>query len=454
MRLCILFVCVLQFSVFARGVAQDQVVSLEMQNVSYFELFNEIHQQTGLRFIYNTNQLEGMPAITVHADKQSVKEVLENIFLNTPFTFSFEQNVVMVKMKQTDEEKKSLTVKGFVYDEKKQPMPGVTVQVVGTSVGTATTEKGWFAITLPLLKGKLRFSFVGYKDQEVEFTGKSDTLHIYMKENIQSLDEAIVVGYGTTTKRETTGSISVIKGDELKGIPASNLATLLQGRVAGMDITQMSGSPGGGGTSIVIRGYNSLDVEQGRRFSNPLWVVDGVPLNSFTSPITGTNLLADINPDMIESIQILKDASAASIYGSRAANGVIIVTTKKGNKNQDATFSINASETWSILPRLPGVTIGRYERYMRLLATQRLYQPFLDESTLMYRLPESLKEIYDNNKGTLDGNWIPYPGTNTYNGSWLQDSLNPFYNHATNYFPMYYETSHITNANIQAYGGS
>ena len=127
MRLCILFVCVLQFSVFARGVAQDQVVSLEMQNVSYFELFNEIHQQTGLRFIYNTNQLEGMPAITVHADKQSVKEVLEGIFLNTPFTFSFEQNVVMVKMKPTNEdEKKALSVKGFVYDEKKQPLPGVT----------------------------------------------------------------------------------------------------------------------------------------------------------------------------------------------------------------------------------------------------------------------------------------------------------------------------------------
>ena len=157
MRLCILFVCVLQFSVLARGMAQDQVVTLEMQNVSYFELFNEIHQQTGLRFIYNTNQLEGMPTITVHADKQSVKDVLENIFLNTPFTFSFEQNVVMVKMKPTNEdEKKALSVKGFVYDEKKQPMPGVTVQVVGTSVGTATNAKGWFAITLPILKGKLK----------------------------------------------------------------------------------------------------------------------------------------------------------------------------------------------------------------------------------------------------------------------------------------------------------
>ena len=110
------------------------------------------------------------------------KEVLEGIFLNTPFTFSFEQNVVMVKMKPTNEdEKKALSVKGFVYDEKKQPLPGVTVQVVGTSVGTATNAKGWFAITLPILKGKLKFSFVGYKDQEVEFSEKTDTLKIYLK---------------------------------------------------------------------------------------------------------------------------------------------------------------------------------------------------------------------------------------------------------------------------------
>ena len=203
MRLCILFVCVLQFSVLARGMAQDQVVTLEMQNVSYFELFNEIHQQTGLRFIYNTNQLEGMPTITVHADKQSVKDVLENIFLNTPFTFSFEQNVVMVKMKPTNEdEKKALSVKGFVYDEKKQPMPGVTVQVVGTSVGTATNAKGWFAITLPILKGKLKFSFVGYKDQEVEFSEKTDTLKIYLKEEISDLEEVQVIAYGERRKRE------------------------------------------------------------------------------------------------------------------------------------------------------------------------------------------------------------------------------------------------------------
>lgn len=456
LTLLLSFLVIFQVGAVQYSNAQKRV-SLDLQDVSLEEFFSELRRQTGNVYVFNVNEIQALQHVSVKSDNELETDVLDRVLRDLKLGYKVvEDYVVIFKLQARDEEKKSLTLKGFVYDEKQQPMPGVTVQVIGTSVGTATTEKGWFAITLPVLEGELKFSFIGYEDQLVKFSDRTDTLRIYMKPNVEELDEAIVVGYGTTTKRETTGSITVIKGDELKGIPSSNLATLLQGRVAGMDITQMSGSPGGGGTSIVVRGYNSLDVEQGRRFSNPLWVVDGVPLNSFTSPVTGTNLLADINPDMIESIQILKDASAASIYGSRAANGVIIVTTKKGNKNQDATFSVNASTTWSILPRLPGVTIGRYERYMRLLALRNAYRGFLDKDQLMYRLPTSLKEIYKNNQGSLDANWIPYPTTpgTSSNGTWLQDSLNPFYNNATNFFPMYYETSHITNANIQAYGGS
>ena len=241
-------------------------------------------------------------------------------------------------------------VVGIVTDQRKIPMPGVTVKIFGTNIGTATNAKGQFSLILPMEKGALEFSFVGYKSQKVNFTGVTkDSLRVVMEEDIQALDEAVVVAYGTTNKREMTGAVSVVKAEELQGIPSSDIASLLQGRVAGLDITNMSGAPGGGGTAITIRGYNSLNVEQGRRFSDPLWVVDGVPLNSFSSPITGTNLLADINPDMIESVQILKDASSASIYGSRAANGVIIVTTKKGRKNQKATFSVNASQSWGVV---------------------------------------------------------------------------------------------------------
>ena len=224
MRLCVFFIVVLQFAAFARGNAQHQIVSLDMKNVSYFELFNEIHRQTGLRFIYNTNQFEGMDNINVSAREESVESVLTDLFANTPFSVSFLQNTVMVTKKaDPDEEKKSVRVKGFVYNEKKQPMPGVTVQVIGTSVGTATTSKGWFAIDLPMLKGKLKFTFVGYQDQEIEFTEKSDTLKIYMKEKVSDLDEVVIRAYGTQKKREVISAISTVTAEEMKELPAASI---------------------------------------------------------------------------------------------------------------------------------------------------------------------------------------------------------------------------------------
>ena len=431
---------------------QEQTFTVSFKASTLEEVFDYLSRHSDYVFTYNSADLRQSPARVTRDFKDApLRTVLTECLRDTDFTFEFVDRHVVVKKRTT--QPKSVMVRGFVYDEKRQPLPGVTVQVVGTSVGTATTATGWFSIDLPMLKGKLRFSFVGYQSQEVEFTDKIDTLRIYMKANVEELDEAVVVAYGETTRRKATGAISTVKGDEIRGIPTTSIANLLQGRVAGMDVTNMSGAPGGGGTTITIRGYNSLDVEQGRRFSDPLWVVDGVPLNAFTSPVTGTNLLADINPESIESIQILKDAASAAIYGSRAANGVIIVTTKKGRKNQKADFSVNFSQTWSILPELPPLTIGKAERLFRIEAVKNNPQAYYDSDNYTYKYPTSIEEVYWQGMGSIDGFWNSTGGGST-SYKLLLDSLNPFYNNATNYFPLFYEKGRVTNANIQVYGGS
>ena len=340
-------------------------------------------------------------------------------------------------------------VKGSVFDEKGLPMPGVTVLLDSTKIGVTTDSEGAFLLRLPDPKGQLVFSFVGYKTLRVPFeAGKPITVH--MKEDISKLDEVTVIAYGEQSRRNVIGAMSTVKADEIKDIPSPNLANLLQGRVAGMSVLNTSGAPGGGGTIVTIRGYNSLDVEQGSRYSNPLWVVDGVPMYSFTSPISGLNTLAEIDPNDIESIQILKDAASAAIYGSRAANGVVLLTTKKGRINQKAKVSLNFSRTFIFSPSLPDLIGGNMERKVRMEALENMQEAYFDHENNRYKYPENYLESYLNgadynyfwNMG--DGRTIPL----------YQDSLNPFYNNSTDLFKYYFRTAKVTDANIQVSGGA
>ena len=348
-----------------------------------------------------------------------------------------------------DETQQSYQVKGTITDTKGVPVPGVTIRLAGTSIGVASDNKGDFNLNLPEPKGVLMCSFIGYKTLKVDYVAGTP-LTIRLEEDVAELDEVQVIAYGTQSKREMTGAMSIVKASELKDIPSPSVGNLLQGRVAGMNVVNMTGAPGGGGTSITIRGYNSLSIENGRRGSEPLWVVDGVPMFAFTSPETGLNTLAEIDPSDIETIQVLKDAQSASIYGSRAANGVILVTTKKGYLNQKARFSVNLLESFGLGNFLSRQTGGKEERKLRQKALNNYATAYYDEETNTYRYPTNWDEALEHNAvfgyyyGDGHGTSVPI----------LQDSLNKYYNNSTNLMDYYFRPTRVTDANLQLTGGA
>ncbi|QNF32969.1 TonB-dependent receptor [Adhaeribacter swui] len=231
----------------------------------------------------------------------------------------------------------AITVTGKVADEKGEPLPGVTILLKGTSNGTTTDASGNFSLSVPNGNGTLIASFVGYLSQEVPI-GNKTTINITLASDTKALEEVIVVGYGTQRKSDVTGAVSSVKAETLEERPSANLTQALAGRVTGANVSVNSGRPGGA-ANIRIRGNTSVSVT-----NNPLYVVDGVILN-VTNLGNGTSPIDYMNPNDIASIEVLKDASATAIYGARGANGVILVTTKRGSKdggrvNYDTYFSV------------------------------------------------------------------------------------------------------------------
>lgn len=217
-------------------------------------------------------------------------------------------------------------IKGRVVDESGKGFPGASIQVKGTSIGTKTNEDGYYSLNVPDINAVLVFSYIGYVSKEVKAAGQS-SLNVDLSPNAEALSEVVVVGYGTQRKESVTGSVASISGSDLNQVPTPNISQALQGRLPGVQLAQTSTRPGAT-MQIRIRGTRSLTAD-----NNPLVVLDGIPF---------PGSLGDINPNDIKSIDVLKDASATAIYGSRGANGVILVTTNKGRQGEQAKFSYNA----------------------------------------------------------------------------------------------------------------
>ena len=436
--------------------------TVHFKNSTLSEVFEYLGKHSQMTFVYNSAAVKSDPCrISKEFKEAPLPAVLKDCLSQSGFRYEQVGTTIVIKSKP--QAVKEHVVRGKVVNEKNEPLPGVTVRVEGTTIGVASDMDGNFTLRLPIEKGGLLFTFIGYKDKKIPFTD-TKPLTVKMEENVAALDEVQVVAYGEQKKRTLVSAISSVKADEIKELPTHSLESLLQGHMAGVEVNNVSGSPGGGGSIIAIRGYNSFMVQGGdsrdkgegqdRAYGTPLYVVDGVPIQAFTSPITGTNTLSNIDPSMIASIEVLKDAASAAIYGSRAGNGVILITTKKGRAGK-ALFTANMSYSASWLPQTPVQTGGNAERNYHLRGLRNAISPYINEEG-HWVMPVSYDEIYNfgagSNKPMLDWFWGDASGCKN---AWvLQDSLNSFFNNSTDWWKYAYRTAKVLNANLQASGGS
>lgn len=324
------FVCFFgdAFSYRKKPIAQEQVISLNLKNVTYLELFNELHRQTGVRFLYSSDQLENLSRIDVVADRKKMREVLEDALKETSLTCVFEEDMVMLRERQ-QQQVSELVVKGLVTDTKKQPLPGVTVMIKGTSLGTVTDAEGHYVLTIPQRDELvLVFSFVGMNSREVTYKGEKE-LNVELEEKIAEMDEVVVTGIFQKSQASFTGSATTVTAKELQQFGNRNLLQSLHNIDPSINIIENNafGSNPNRLPEVQIRGNSSIpnvdELKDQTRvdLNTPLIVLDGFE--------TTLQKLIDINENEVETLTILKDASATAIYGSRGANGVIVITTKK-----------------------------------------------------------------------------------------------------------------------------
>jgi len=302
-------------NVFARP---QHRLSVSLKNENLVKLFQVIQHETNFQFIYNNEDLGSVPPITINAVDKTVESLLDECFKNTALQYRIRNNTIIV-FKLTPSQQREIT--GKVSDESGNPLQGVTVSVKGTNIATTTDDAGMYRLNAGGSQSVLVFTIIGYETGELP-VGTSAVLNITLQESVSDLDEVVVIGYGTQRRSEITGAISSISGEEIKRVTAGGFQEALQGKIAGVNITPTSGQPGGA-LDMNIRGVTTFGN------ANPLFVIDGIPVLTEGSS-RNFNPLASLNPENIESMQVLKDASASAIYGARAANGVVIITTNRG----------------------------------------------------------------------------------------------------------------------------
>ncbi|MBS9766379.1 MAG: SusC/RagA family TonB-linked outer membrane protein [Flavobacteriaceae bacterium] len=445
-------------NVFAQSVDKKFSISFKDKSVPF--ILDYIGKLSNHQIKYGSDVKLYDKTFTISFNNVDGEKAIKSLLLKTPFTYELKRGVFRV-FKLNELEKSSYEVTGVLKDSKGKTIPFATVQVKGTKVGNVTDMDGRFDLKVPKKQGKLIFSSLGYEEKTIAYTSGVD-LQVTLKEKVNQLEDVTIVAYGKRSTRKVVGSISSVKVDRIKNTPTSSVQSLLQGQVSGVEVSNVSGGPGGGGAQIRIRGLNSLGSqssgEEGVIDGSPLFVIDGVPVKSSASKMTGgINTLAGLDPSSIQSVEVLKDAASAALYGSRAGNGVVLITTKKG-KSGKVNFTINASQSYSYLPATPLQISGKGERKLFEMLAKKQRIGHYDWMTGKVVMPKTHKETWGwapSRDGAYDyywknGNVVGKEGIPLQ----AQDSLNSFYNNSTNWWKYAFRLALVKDVSLQVSGGS
>jgi len=309
----LIIICIGVIQLFTTRVySQDENLTFNFENTTIRDVLLEIEEQTDYFFLFNSAVVDVDETVDINVENSSIFETLEKLFSGTEITYEVVDQQIVLKNKSTQERR---TITGILLDEQGISVIGATVVIKGTTTGTITDIDGKFSIEIPGDGTVLVFSFVGMGSQEVTIVDQTE-INLTMEASAMDLDEVIVIGYGVQKKVDVTGSVSVVSGEDINNSPVIGVDQAIQGRISGVRTTQTTGQPGEA-VNVRIRGVGTIGD------NDPLYIVDGVPTKD------GMNV---VSPAEIESISILKDAASAAIYGARSANGVVLITTKKGKK--------------------------------------------------------------------------------------------------------------------------
>ncbi|HRQ50383.1 MAG TPA: TonB-dependent receptor plug domain-containing protein, partial [Agriterribacter sp.] len=345
MKLTILFLTAACLNVYASGVSQT--VTLSGKNVELKKVFTAIKKQTGYVVFYNRSDLNGTTPVSLSTHDMPLRDFLDVMLKDQPLDYKIEDRTIMLYRKVVFEKKMRISepvteviasiIRGKVTNAKEEPLQNVSVIEVGSQAGTTTNNEGQFTLTVPDNKNiVLEFSSVGYQTKRVN-TGNKTEVNIILELEVAGLSDIVVVGYGTQRKVNLTGAVSSVDAKQIENRAASDISAVLTGQAPGLTVVQGGGNPGRNTGVLNIRGIGSFNS------TDPLIIVDGIPTGSIT----------DINPQDVANVSVLKDAASASIYGVRAANGVILITTKRGTRNNKPKTNFSHQTGCTQYLRLP-----------------------------------------------------------------------------------------------------